>query len=130
MYWKIGSILVFMLLVFIVPAMAAGNLTVIGTNLAPTYVNTRIVQDTLNLTLNATVGNVNITAINVTIKINDSLGTGIGNVSLVLIKNSTGSTLVSSSTNLTNATFRLSIPGGFTVTTASNTSLIISINLS
>ena len=56
---------VFVLAVFVSPVLAIGTLSVTDYNLAPTYINTNTSTAVLNLSLNATVGIINITAIQV-----------------------------------------------------------------
>ncbi|MFA4820484.1 MAG: hypothetical protein WC613_06030, partial [Candidatus Aenigmatarchaeota archaeon] len=108
------------------PAFAAGNLSVTSTSLAPAYINTRTVTNMLNLTMNSTVGNTNITSLNVTISGN----TTIGNVTGIFLINATGSTIASSTTNSTTSKFTVSIPAGFNASSGANTSLVIAVNLS
>lgn len=109
------------------PAFAAGNLNVTSTNLAPVYINTRTVTNMLNLTMNSTVGNTNITSLNVTISGNAT----VGNVSSIVLINATGSTIASSTTfNTTTSKFAVSIPAGFNASSGANTSFIIAVNLS
>ncbi len=108
------------------PVFAVGNLNITSTNLAPTYINTRTVTNMLNLTMNSTNGNTNITAINVTIAGNAT----VGNITGVFLLNSTGSTIASSTTNSTASKFTVSIPAGFNASSGANTSFVIAINLS
>ncbi|MEK6888471.1 MAG: hypothetical protein AABX14_06010, partial [Candidatus Aenigmatarchaeota archaeon] len=108
------------------PAFAAGNLNVTSTSLAPVYINTRTVTNMLNLTMNSTVGNTNITSLNVTIAGNIT----IANVSGVFLINATGSTIASSTSNSTTTKFTVSIPAGFNASSGANTSLIIAVNVS
>ena len=108
------------------PAFAAGNLSVTSTSLAPVYINTRTVTNMLNLTMNSTVGNTNITSLNVTIAGNIT----IANVSGVFLINATGSTIASSTSNSTTTKFTVSIPAGFNASSGANTSLIIAVNVS
>ena len=81
-------------LFLISPAFAEDNLSVTSTNLAPEYINTRTVTNMLNLTMNSTVGNTNITSLNVTI----GGDVTVGNVSSVVLFNATGSIIASSTT--------------------------------
>jgi len=118
------------LVAFSLPALAAGNLTATGSDLAPTYINTKTVTNMLNLSLNATPdagdGTVNITVINVTIGGNAT----IGNLSSVHIKNSTGSIIASNTTNSTSSQFKVHISNGLFVNASTNSSIVIAINLS
>ena len=82
-------ILAAVFLFLISPVFAAGNLSVTSTSLAPSYINTRTVTNMLNLTMNSTVGNTNITSLNVTIGGNVT----IGNVSSVVLLNAAGSAI-------------------------------------
>ena len=58
------TLILLVFLLFISPVFAAGNLTVTkGSLTTPTYINTRTNTVMLNLTLNATIGEVNVTGI-------------------------------------------------------------------
>ncbi len=108
-------------------AFAAGDITIKTEDVAPTYLNTKTLTNMLNVTLNTTSGQGNITAVNVTLVGN----LGFVNVSSVAIVNSTGSVVASNNTNLTETTYRILIPAGFNATTISaNTSFVIAINAS
>src|SRR3989338_1894081 len=114
-------------LFLISPAFAEDNLSVTSTNLAPEYINTRTVTNMLNLTMNSTVGNTNITSLNVTI----GGDVTVGNVSSVVLFNATGSIIASSTTfNSTTSKFTVSIPAGFNASSGANTSMIVAVNLS
>ncbi len=112
------------------PVFAAGNLNVSSANMAPAYINTRNQTNMLNLTFGSYGGDSNLTAINVSI---GNLSTG--NISAVSIVNSTGAVLIANSTaasatNNTMAKFTLYIPNGLNITSGTNRSLIIAINVS
>src|SRR3989338_2708058 len=120
-------ILAAVFLFLISPVFAAGNLSVTSTSLAPSYTNTRTVTNMLNLTMNSTVGNTNITSLNVTIGGNVT----IGNVSSVVLLNAAGSAIASSTTfNSTTSKFAISIPAGFNASSGANTSFTVAVNLS
>ena len=120
-------ILAAVFLFLISPVFAAGNLSVTSTILAPSYINTRTVTNMLNLTMNSTVGNTNITSLNVTIGGNVT----IGNVSSVVLLNAAGSAIASSTTfNSTTSKFAISIPAGFNASSGANTSFTVAVNLS
>lgn len=112
-------------LIFIAPAVhGAGNLTVEATSLAPTYINTNTTTNMLNLSLNATVGTVNITALNITI-----VNLTVGNVTFVEVVNATGSAIASSYTfNSTTNVSTITI-GDYGVTTSANKSLVVAMSL-
>ncbi len=118
-----------MLMAFISPVFATGELNVTATSLAPVFANTNTSVTALNLTFNVTQaggsGTVNITAI----LVNISSATA-GNVSFVELRNSTGATLGINSTVSTDTGFLINITGGFEVTTAANKSMTIVLNVS
>jgi len=108
------------------PVFAAGNLSVNSTNLALAYINTRALTNMLNLSLNSTGGDTNLTGINVTIG-----GTAsIGNVTLVALVNSTGSVIASNTTNSSSTGFTIFIAGGFNVSGTTLKNLIVALNTS
>ncbi len=118
------------LLILASPSLAGGNLTVNGSGIAPSYVNTAGSFGMLNLSLNVTPGSgdntVNMTYINITVK-----NATIANISAVEIRNSTGSTIASNSTNSSAANFTVYFPGGYVVnSSAGNATLIVVFNIS
>ncbi|MBI3190454.1 hypothetical protein HYZ41_01995 [archaeon] len=118
-------VLALLLAVMVSPAFAAGNLTINSTSLAPTFINTRNLTNMLNLTFNSTFGGTNLTALNVTISGNAT----IGNVSSISAINSTGAVIATTSTNISSTKFTISITGGLNVTTSSTASFIIAVNM-
>jgi len=115
-----------LLLVFVSPAFAAGNLEVNSSSLAPAYINTRNLTNMLSLNFNATTEDIRLVSINVTISGNAT----IGNVSSVSVLNSTGAVLAANSTNLTGTKFIIFIPNGINVSTLNITTLTVAVNLS
>lgn len=112
--------------VLVSPALAIGNVTVNGTSLAPSYVNTRTVYSFLNLSFNATATDINVTSLNITIK-----GVGVENVTLVRLINETGSIIATNTTWNTTTNYTILSPsGGFNVTLWQNRSMIVEINIS
>ncbi len=108
------------------PAFAAGNLTVQGANLAPSFINTNVTTAMLNLSLNSTVNTTNITAINITI-----LGVNAStNISSVVVWNSTNHTQATSITmNSTTNKTTISISTAIGVNTSANNTILIAITL-
>ncbi|MBI2580062.1 MAG: hypothetical protein HYW27_04120 [Candidatus Aenigmarchaeota archaeon] len=106
------------------PVLAIGNVTVNGTNMAPVYVNTRVVYNFLNISLNATAGTINVTSFNVTVK-----GVGVGNITLVRLINESGSVIASNTTWNTTTNYTVLSPSGG-VDVSINRSLLIAINIS
>src|SRR3989339_509569 len=112
--------------VLVSPALAIGNVTVNGTSLAPSYVNTRTVYSFLNLSFNATAEEINVTSLNITIK-----GIGVENITLVRLINETGSIIATNTTWNTTTNYTILSPsGGFNVTLWQNRSMIVEINIS
>lgn len=106
---------------------ASGNLTIYGTDMAPTYGNANSQIRMLNLSLNVTAGDgtINLSVINFTIV------AGVGNVTAIEIFNSSLSSIASSSsfnstTNKTTVTFS----SGLFVNTTLNATIIVALNLS
>ncbi len=119
-----------MLLILVSPSLAGGNLTINGSDMAPSYVNTAGSFAMLNLSLNVTPGagdnTVNITYINITVK-----NATISNISAVEVRNSTGSTIASNSTNSSAANFTVYFPGGYVVNSSTgNATLVVVFNIS
>ncbi len=108
------------------PAFAAGNLTVQGTSLAPSFINTNVTTAMLNLSLNSTVNTTNITAINITI-----LGVNAStNISSVDVWNASNSTQATSITmNATTNKTTISISTAIGVNTSANNTILIAITL-
>ncbi len=120
--------LISVMFLFIVgTAFAAGDITIKTTDVAPSYLNTKSLTNMLNVTLNTTSGQGNITYVNVTIGGN----VGFVNISSVSIVNLTGSVIASNTTNFSQTNYLIIIPGGFNATTVgANTSFVIAINVS
>ncbi len=115
-----NACVILVLLLFSLPAFAA-TLNVNATSLSPNYANTNSSVRMLNLTLNATNGNVNVTKINLTIS-----NATVGNLSYVELINESLRIIGSSSTfNSTDNLTEISISGGFVVTTSLNRSIVI-----
>ena len=116
-----------LLLLLVTPVFAAGNLTLNSTTSGTSvFVNTRILTTIMNLSLNSTGGDANVTGFNLTIN-----GTAsIGNVTLVAILNSTGSVIASNTTSTTPSMFVVLIPGGFNVTGGTVKTLLVAVNIS
>lgn len=115
---------------FVSPVFAVGSLGVTGYNMAPAYINTNTSTAVLNLSMNATVGIVNITAIQVGFN-----GTATSNnISAVEIYNNTleaanliGNTnTINTTTNTTNVT----LSSVFYLNVTSNATFIIAIKVS
>lgn len=120
----LASFIVFALLAS--PALAIGNVTVNGTSLSPSYVNTRTLYSFLNLSFNATAEEINVTSINITVK-----GVGVENITLVRLLNETGHVIATNTTWNTTTNFTVLSPsGGFNVTLWQNRSMIVEINIS
>ena len=117
-----------MALILASPVLAVGNLTVTGTSLAPAYANTITNTTMLNLSLNVSGGDgsVTITSMNITV----TGSATIGNVSQVNVINSAGSLIAYNNTNSTSNNFTLTIPSGLLVNASTNSTVIISINIS
>ncbi len=106
-------------------AFAAGNLTVGGTSIAPAYINTNSTTNLLNLSLNTTVGAVNITAINVTI-----IGVNATNVSSVEIRNASSNGVIAGYTmNSTSNKTTVSLSTAISVNTSANSTILIAISM-
>jgi hypothetical protein len=121
-----------LLAMFSAPVLAAGNLTVYGSGTLVSHVNTNSSNAVLNLSLNVTPsagdGTVNITAINVTVS---PIGFNAGNITAVEIKNATGLSLGSNTTNATGTgKFVISIPSGYFLSNTSNTTFLVFVNIS
>lgn len=127
---------VFILAVLVAMPMvhAGGNLTIVGSDIAPSYANTNTTVELLNLTLNVTAGSgdgtVNVTHINITIA-GSVVINATGNISSVALLNETGSTIGSNTTiNATNNMTAIDIANGFFVTSSTNRSLTVVLTLS
>lgn len=112
-------------LLFAAPALAAGNLTVQATTVAPSFINTNVTTNMLNLSLNSTVNTTNITAINVTI-----IGVNATNVSAVEVRNaSSHAQAISYTMNATTNKTTVSISTAIGVNTSANNTILIAISL-
>ncbi len=108
-----------------VPAFAAGNLTVQGASLAPTFINTNATTNMLNLSLNSTVNTTNIITINVTF-----IGIDATNISALEIRNASGdaqaiSYIMNSTTNKTT----VSLSTAISVNTSANNTILVAVSL-
>jgi len=115
---------------FVSPVFAAGNLTINFTSMAPAYANTNQSYDMLllNLTVDPSTGDgtVNITSINITLA-----GTAsVPDISAVEIKNSTGSVIAATTSNITSQIFKITIANGFVVNASTNANLTVAFNIS
>jgi hypothetical protein len=107
-------------------ALAIGNVTVTGANMASVYVNTRTQYNFLNLSFNATATEVNVTSLNITVK-----GVGVENVTSVYLINETGSVIASNTSWNTTVNYTVLSPsGGFNVTLWQNRSMVLAVNIS
>jgi hypothetical protein len=111
-------------LAMVAPVFAAGNLTVVGSSLAPGFIDTNVTTNMLNLTLNATVGTVNITAINVTI-----FGANSSEIYAVEVRSLAGTQAVSYALNTTTNKTTIALSTAISVNTSLNNSVLIAISL-
>jgi len=115
-----------LILPFITPVHADGNLTITCIDMAPNYVNTNQTYDMLRLDLNVTPGtgsgSVNITWINITLTGNATTA----NVSFVEIRNTTEGVLGKNNTwNTTYNKTAIKIPNGIYVDTTNRTVYVV-----
>ncbi|MEM7819463.1 MAG: hypothetical protein QXD48_01400 [Candidatus Aenigmatarchaeota archaeon] len=118
------------ILTFITPVFAGGNLTINGTSLAPAYVNTNSSVEMLRLYLNVTPGSgddtVNVTLINITLA-----GTATtGNISAVEIRNLTDVLGANTTWNTTLNKITIRFINGLFINASTNTTITIVFNIS
>ncbi len=115
------------LLVFLSPVFADGNLTVASDSTSLLYVNTKQTYNIMNLTLNVTPAGiehaVNVTKINFTI-----VGANHETVSAIVLKNSTFSIIGSS--NVTSNQSLVTIINGLYVNTTTNSTILVFLTIS
>ncbi|MCX6816018.1 MAG: hypothetical protein NT120_04170 [Candidatus Aenigmarchaeota archaeon] len=115
-----------LLVIFVSPAFAAGNLTVNSTNVAPAVINKGVLTNMLNVTLNSTSGATNVTGINITIG-----GTlNISNITRISVINSTGFVFGTNTTNSSLTGFSIFFSSNISVNTTNNGSFVIALNVS
>ena len=95
---NVGFFAILSLVLFVSPVFASGNLTVTGYDIAPSYVDTNRTYAMLNLSLNASIADINVTSI--TIGFNGTASSA--NISAVEIYNNTHvpSNLLATSTTI------------------------------